>query len=110
MDKNTTNLSFGQINKNLVKLDQTYMTDKFLQQMAGNAPINSTPAIKSVTTDKLAGKAVTPGVTSFVKLGNNKLDGTYYIVLVVDGTSTAYFSKSFTVKFAILKLELVKIY
>src|SRR5690625_2971524 len=105
MDKNTTDISFGQINKNLVKLDQTYMTDEFLQQMAGNAPINSTPAIKSVTTDKLAGKAVTPGVTSFVKLGKNKFDGTYYNGVVLGGTSTASFSKRSTGKVAILKVE-----
>ena len=54
MDKNTTNISVSQINKNLGKLDQTYMTDEFLQQIAGETPISSTVANKSITNDKLA--------------------------------------------------------
>ena len=54
MDKNTTNISVSQINKNLGKFDQTYMTDEFLQQIAGETPISSTVANKSITNDKLA--------------------------------------------------------
>ena len=59
MDKNTTNISVSQINKNLGKFDQTYFTDEFLQQMAGNTPVNSTPSDGGVTTEKLANESVT---------------------------------------------------
>ena len=52
------NLSVDMINKNLGKLDQTFMTDEFLQQMSGNAPINAVPADESVTTQKLANSSV----------------------------------------------------
>ena len=46
-------ISVLQIDKNRGKLDQTYMTDEFLQQMAGNTPINSVPADNSITESKL---------------------------------------------------------
>lgn len=47
-------VSVADINKNLGKFDQTYMTDEFLQQIVGNAPINSVPRDKSITMNKLA--------------------------------------------------------
>lgn len=56
----------SQINKNKGKLDQTYMTDEFLQQMAGNAPINAVPADNSITHQKLSEKAVAPNNTNFM--------------------------------------------
>jgi hypothetical protein len=51
-------LSVNQIDKNKGKLDQTYMADEFLQQMAGTTPINVTPADNSITEKKLAFPAV----------------------------------------------------
>lgn len=42
------------IDKNLGKFDQTYMTDAFLAQIAGTSAINAVPADYSVTTTKLA--------------------------------------------------------
>ena len=48
------NVSVSDINKNLGKLDQTFMSDELLQQMAGNTPINAVPADDSVTISKLA--------------------------------------------------------
>ena len=39
------------IDKNKGKFDQTYMTEEFLQQIAGNTPINSIPAKGSITDD-----------------------------------------------------------
>lgn len=53
------NASVNDINKNLGKFDQTYMSDDFLQQIAGSTPINATPADKSITTVKLADESVT---------------------------------------------------
>ena len=55
------NLSVNMINKNLGKLDQTYMTEEFLQQMAGDTPINTVPANHSVT----------PNKTTFFNFGKN---------------------------------------
>ena len=48
------NLSVNMINKNLGKLDQTYMSDELLAQIAGDAAINAVPADGSVTISKLA--------------------------------------------------------
>ena len=45
-------ISVDQIRKDGTKLDQTWMSEEFLQQMAGNAPINSVPADKSITVNK----------------------------------------------------------
>ena len=51
-------ITINQIDKNKGKFDQTYFTDEFLSQMAGNAPINSTVANKSITNEKLADKSI----------------------------------------------------
>ena len=47
------NVSVSDINKNLGKLDQTYMSDEFLQQIVGDTPINVVPADGSITIEKL---------------------------------------------------------
>ena len=65
MDKDTTNISITQINKNLGKIDQTFLTDELINQISGSTPINATISPRSVTTDKLAYKSVTPCETSF---------------------------------------------
>lgn len=52
-------IKVAQIDKNQGKFDQTYMTDEFLQQIAGNTPVNATPSNGGVTTEKLADKSVT---------------------------------------------------
>lgn len=64
LDKNGT-ISVSQINKNLGKLDQTYLSDELIQQMAGDTPVNAIPADESITTIKLAEKAVTTDKTNF---------------------------------------------
>ena len=51
-DTDMRNISVDWINKDLGKLDQTFMTEEFLQQMAGNAPINAVPADNSITPAK----------------------------------------------------------
>ena len=65
------NVSVSDINKNLGKLDQTFMTEEFLQQMAGNTPINAVPADGSLTTQKYAEESVTAGKTDFIKIYKN---------------------------------------
>ena len=46
-------VSVSDIDKNKGKLDQTYLSEKLLQQMAGNTPINAVPADGSVNNRKL---------------------------------------------------------
>ena len=80
-DNDMRNISVDWINKNLGKLDQSFMSEEFLQQMAGNTPINAVPADGSLTTKKFADKSITtrkigdgevkPKNTNFVKTGNN---------------------------------------
>ena len=59
-------VSVSDIDKNLGKFDQTYMSDELLQQMVGDTPINTVPADGSLTTAKLADKAVEYSKTNFI--------------------------------------------
>lgn len=68
------NVAVTDINKNLGKFDQTYMSDEFLQQIAGTTPVNATPADKSITTAKLTDGAVSYLKTNFLKTGKNLFD------------------------------------
>ena len=67
------NVSVSDINKNLGKLDQSFMSDEFLQQMAGNTPINAVPADGSITTVKLAQNAVERANIKDSAIGNSKI-------------------------------------
>jgi hypothetical protein len=88
-------VSVSDIDKNKGKLDQTYMTDEFLQQMAGTTPINSTPANNSITTLKLTNKVVTTDKTNFVKVtSNNLFDKTSVMVNFTINQSTGEPSSS----------------
>ena len=71
MDKTTTGISVAQINKNLGKIDQTYLTTELLEQIAGTTAISATTSPLSVTSVKLADKAITPKKTNFFKLSTN---------------------------------------
>lgn len=53
------NVSVNDINKNLGKFDQTFMTDEFLQQIAGETPVNATVPDNSLTTNKYVDGSVT---------------------------------------------------
>ncbi|WP_025910650.1 SGNH/GDSL hydrolase family protein [Priestia flexa] len=57
-------VSVSDINKNKGKFDQTYMTEEFLQQIAGNTPINAVPADNSIT----------PKKTTFMVASENLID------------------------------------
>lgn len=76
-DFDMRNINVNWINKNLGKLDQTFMSEEFLQQMAGNTPINAVPADRTVTTEKIAKKAITGEEVADKTLPNliTKLDG-----------------------------------
>ena len=62
-------IKVSQIDKNAGKLDQTYMSDAFLQQIAGNTPINAIPADNSITNNKIANHSITEGKI-FKRRGN----------------------------------------
>ena len=59
---NKGQVSVSDIDKNLGKFDQTYMTDEFLQQITGNASINATPKNYSISPEK---------TTFFDEIGRN---------------------------------------
>ncbi|MGH2116568.1 M14 family metallopeptidase [Aerococcus sp. L_32] len=65
------NISVSQINKNLGKIDQTYLTDELIAQIAGTTAINAIPADNSLTTTQFVDKSVTPEKTSFIKKSTN---------------------------------------
>ena len=71
-------VSVNDINKNLGKLDETYMTDEFLQQIVGTSPIAQTVADKSITTNKLAFNPVV-GVHSNNLFNKNSVKLNQYI-------------------------------
>ncbi|PTE80295.1 M14 family metallopeptidase [Staphylococcus cohnii] len=67
-------VSIFDINKSLGKIDQTYLTEDLIQQIAGNANVNAVPADNSITTDKLADKSINPDKTSFIATSSNLLN------------------------------------
>lgn len=68
------NLSVFDINKNLGKIDQTFLSDELLKQIAGTANINATVSDGSITTQKVADKAVTAEKTDFISVSTNLLN------------------------------------
>lgn len=68
------NISVNDIDLNKGKINQTMVADELLQQIAGNASVNATPADNSITTNKLVRGAITPEKTSFIVTGKNIFD------------------------------------
>ena len=90
-------VSVYDIDKNKGKFDQTYLSDKLLQQIAGNTPINAVPADGSITTGKLADNSVKREKLSDRFLFNGRIpvdnpienvvnDGTYIVTGGNSGT------------------------
>lgn len=90
-------VSVSDIDKNKGKFDQTYLSDKLLQQIAGNTPINAVPADGSITTGKLADNSVKREKLSDRFLFNGRIpvdnpienvvnDGTYIVTGGNSGT------------------------
>ena len=76
-------ITTADIDKNNFKIDQTMVTNEFLQQIAGTANINAVPADESLTTRKYVDKSVTPEKTDFFLISNNKFNKN----TVLDGKS-----------------------
>ncbi|MDK9861651.1 polysaccharide deacetylase family protein [Staphylococcus equorum] len=64
-------VSIFDINKSLGKIDQTFLTEELIQQIAGNADVNAIPADNSITTEKFSNKSVTPEKTNFAITSKN---------------------------------------
>ena len=73
MDKNTNDISVTQINKNLGKLDETYMSESLLAKMTGEGTFGTVPQDKSITTIKLASRSIKANNTDFISTKNNDL-------------------------------------
>ena len=86
------NVSVADINKNLGKIDQTFLSEELLQQIAGTAPINAVVADNSVTTKKIVDKSVTPSKVNFFNDTKNLFDGQFYHLYVAGavGNANAY--------------------
>jgi|GEM_PF-1404330 len=59
------------IDKNKGKFDQTYMTPEFLQQMAGNTPVNAIPDNLSIVNKQLTKKSISIDKTDYIKISKN---------------------------------------
>lgn len=103
MDKNTNDIGINQINKNKGLIDETYLSDELKQQIAGDTPIHSVPAIKSITNSRIAERAVSPTETTFARLGKNKFNG-MFVNAFVQGTEVGEFREGFG-KSAIVRVE-----
>ena len=73
MDKDTVDISVTQINKNLGKFDETYMSESLLAKMTGEGTFGTVPEDKSITNIKLASKSIKANNTDFIYTKNNDL-------------------------------------
>lgn len=64
-------ISVSQLDKNKGKIDETYLSEELLEQMAGETPIHATPANKSLTSVKYANESVLPQNTNFIEQSSN---------------------------------------
>lgn len=67
-------ISINMIDKNQGKIDQTYLSDELLRQIAGDAAVNAVPADGSLTTDKYADNSVTGDKTDFLDMSLNLIN------------------------------------
>lgn len=67
-------ISINMIDKNQGKIDQTYLSDELLRQIAGDAAVNAVPADGSLTTDKYADNSVTGDKTDFLDISLNLIN------------------------------------
>lgn len=78
---NLNNISVSQINKNSGKIDQTYLTDELIAQIAGTAAINAVPADDSLTTIKYINDSVTAEKVSFISTPHDYANSKNYTTL-----------------------------
>ena len=94
------NASVKDINKNLGKFDGTYFSDEFLTELNGGTVSSTVVQPKSITSEKLADKAVLTKSTDFFTQGKNLFDkndvehnkrvsGTTGNTITIEGVSTS---------------------
>ncbi|MDW4327805.1 hypothetical protein QI090_12130 [Staphylococcus saprophyticus] len=69
-------ISVGDINTNLGKIGLSHLSEEVISAIAGNANVNSVPQDGSVTTAKVADKAIEPSKTNFFFKTKNLFDNT----------------------------------
>lgn len=93
IDTNSLPSSKLKISTDSDRIKLVNLSDEVLQAMAGNTPINVTPAANSVTEEKIAPGAVTPELFSFVTQSKNLFNKATaiagYEVSLTDGTLVA---------------------
>ena len=80
-------VAVSDIDKNKGKFDQTYLSDKLLQQIAGNTPINAVPADGSITTEKLGLRSVTEQKLDYNSVTKSRIaDGSVSAPKIMNGS------------------------
>ena len=69
-------IPLANLDKNSGKIDQTYLSDDLIQQIAGDAAVNAVPADGSLTTEKYADDSVTAAKVDFMYIVGNLVDTT----------------------------------
>ena len=93
-------ISVEQINKNLGKIDESYLSDTLLQQMAGNTPISAIPADKSIVYSKYANNSIDPFLHNFYVSGELKALNEKYPMNIDTSTFTLNVNSSLYCIFA----------
>lgn len=76
LDAEINDIGIAQINKEKGKIDETYLAESLLTQIAGSAPISATLGSRSLTSSVFSFRSVTPELLSFVKRSKNLFDKT----------------------------------
>ena len=67
-------VTFDDIDINQGKMLPKHLSEEVLSMIAGDAPVNAVPADGSITTEKVAKKAIDPVNTNFIKVPNNLIN------------------------------------
>src|SRR5699024_3637769 len=67
-------VTFDDIDINQGKMLPKHLSEEVLSMITGDAPVNAVPADGSITTEKVAKKAIDPVNTNFIKIPNNLIN------------------------------------
>jgi hypothetical protein len=92
MDKSTLDISVTQINKNLGKIDQSYLSDSLLAQIAGTAGVNVEPLDGSVTLPKMGFPVIVGSASKNLFNKDTVLPNSYITATGTIGTSAGWYA------------------